>query len=68
MNTKKVILKSALCTMLTGALLFSSCGKKAEIETAANNEEATAQNKEEGDAVGNETQNIADAYAANTNS
>jgi hypothetical protein len=63
MNSKNLILKSTLGAFLTGALLLSSCGKKAEIETAANNEEATAQNKEEGDAVGNETQNIADAAA-----
>jgi len=68
MNTKKVILKNTLGVMFATVLLFSACGKKAEIETSANNEEATAQNKEEGDAIGNETQNIADAYAADKSS
>lgn len=68
MNTKKLVLKSAVGAMFTLALLFSSCGKKAEIETAVNNEEATAQNKEEADAVGNETQNIIDAAAKNGSS
>ena len=68
MNTKKLVFKSAVGAMFTAALLFSSCGKKAQIETAANNEEATAQNKEEGDAIGNETQNITDAAAKNGSS
>ena len=65
MNTKKLVLKSAIGAMFTATLLLSSCGKKAAIETASNNEEATAQNKEEGDAIGNETQNIVDAAAKN---
>ena len=63
----KLVFKSTIGVMFASALLFSSCGKKEAIETAANNEEATAQNREEADAVGNETQNIADAYAANQN-
>jgi len=65
MKAKNVMLNAAAVGMVASMFLFSACGKRAAIETAANNEEATAQNKEEADAVGNETQNIADAYASN---
>jgi hypothetical protein len=67
MKAKNLMMTTAAGAALVGMFMFSACGKKAAIETAANNEEATAQNKEEADAVGNETQNIADAYAANQN-
>jgi hypothetical protein len=65
MKAKNAILNTAAGAALVSMILFSACGKKAAIETAVSNEEATAQNKEEADAVGNESQNIADAYAAN---
>lgn len=64
MKATKVILNTAAGAALVSILMLSACGKKA-IELAVSNEEATAQNKEEADAVGNESQNIADAYAAN---
>jgi hypothetical protein len=67
MKAKNLILNTAAGAAMVSMLMLGACGKKAAIESAVSNEEATAQNKEEADAVGNETQNIADAYAANQN-